>query len=99
MGEKFEKKKKMYICICNFVYVFFFLFPFFGYSFLLIIKGGIQSSILLCCFVLVLRAVHLTLLCPTCCNPIRLLRRSDTGPELQNPTPTGRFWVPSFKPC
>ena len=60
--ERFEKKKKkkLYICICNFVYVFFFLFPFFfGYSFLLIIKGDIQSSILLCCFILVLVLVHL----------------------------------------
>ena len=58
--ERFEKKKKLYICIRNFVYVFFFLFPFFfGYSFLLIIKGDIQSSILLCCFILVLVLVHL----------------------------------------
>lgn len=58
MGEKFEKKKKIVYLYLELRICVFFLFPlFFWYSFLLIIKGDIQSSILLCCFVLVL--VHL----------------------------------------
>lgn len=35
----------------------------------------------------------------TRCNRILLLRQSDVGPELQNPTSAGRFQVSSFKTC